>query len=400
MLSLSCHFLNKRFRASAVSLCTAVLLFSSAITMAAPKRCDRSAMFAFSQAVYGSEFERAGTYISAIRSDKGPEMADFLQQVLNFTQAYETGKAAEQVTALEEVDAQISRLQLRLEKDSGLQLKLDAGNIMMNAARMHLLSRNVMRSAQLAKAAYRLLDEVLEVSPQQADAYLSVGLYLYFSANENNAWGWIKRLLALEGDKDKGREMIERAVMASPDFSFEAARSLMMDLNWDYPAICRYVAVFDSLDAPQLKTIEHRQRSIAAHFFCGQPAQGEDEIKEVSSALQSNDIKVNEVQSQWLFEAHLNALAMQGRAEELTEMLVAEAAENSERAMMIRFSLARALDVQGRREQAIVMYSRLANSSLAERYRNLAAAYRKLAYRPPARYPLAEKEALVFACSE
>ena len=360
--------------------------------------CQNGPVFAFSQAVYGSNFARAQTLIPVIKRERSVEMADFLQQVLIYTRAYEKGLPHDREAALSEIDALIEDISTRLKTDRSLHLRLDAGNIMMNAARLHLLSRNVMDSAQLAKAAYSLLNEIHEAYPQQSDAYLSLGLYQYYAANENNAWGWLKRLFALQGDKELGRELIERAVESSGDFAFEAARSLMMDLAWNYPDVCRYVELFDALDAPQVMTIEHRQRSIAARLFCGWPELAADEIAETNSLIGRGTLLASEMQNRWLFEAELQSMAMQGQSGVLKVLLAAEAKQDSETAMMIRFSLARALDVKGERTKAKRYYTQVAASSVDERYQRLATSYQQQAYRAPRAYVLQAEEMIRFAC--
>ncbi len=376
----------------------AVLLTAVSLSATAGSRCHNGPIFTFSQAVYASDFDQAQTLIPEIRRERSTDMADFLQQVLIYTRGYEMGLAQDKEQALSEIDALIERISGRLTTDRSLHLRLDAGNIMMNAARLHLLSRNVMRSARLAKSAYSLLDEILKDNPQQADAYLSVGLYQYFAANENNAWGWVKRLLALQGDKERGRGFIERAVESSSDFAFEAARTLMMDLAWDHPAVCRYVEIFDQHHEPELQTIEHRQRRVAARLFCGQPEQGAIELEEIASLVEQRVLLASDAQLQWLFEAGLQAMAMQGQSSVLREWLNAELEQDTETSMMIRFALARALDVNGERPEAKQYYAQVAASAVDERYRSLAVSYQQQAYRAPRPYVVREDDRIEFAC--
>jgi len=360
--------------------------------------CENGPIFDFSLAVYVSDFDRAQRLIPAIRSQRSGEMADFLQQVLIYTRGYEMDHPEDQEVALEAMDAQIESLQLQLRGHPSLQLRLDSGNIMMNSARMQLLSGNVMRSAQLARAANDILNDLLEDSPGLADAYLSLGLYQYFAANENNAWGWIKRLLSLEGDKQHGRELIERAVMASADFSFEALRSLMMDLSWDRPDICRYVVVYNQLTHTAIDTIEHRQRSIVARLFCGLPEQGADEILQLRLSLNKGEIAADETQRQWLFEAELQAMAMQGQSGALREILAVEQDRDEQRAMMVTFSLARALDVMGMRAEAKFYYTKVAESNVARRYQDLAQRYLQQPYRSPSAYHVQASQEIKLIC--
>lgn len=398
MLSLFCRLLNRHKRNLFAGALIVTLLTGASLSAVADSGCHNGPIFAFSQAVYASDFAQAQTLIPAIRRERNADMADFLQQVLIYTRGYEKGIAQDQEAALLEIDALIKHLSASLETDRSLRRRLDAGNIMMNAARIHLLSLNVMRSAQLAKAAYNLLNEILDENPQQSDAYLSLGLYQYFAANENNAWGWIKRLLDLQGDKESGRELIEQAVATSYDFAFEAARSLMMDMAWNHPDICRYIALFDQLDALELRTIEHRQRNIAARLFCGQAELANLELQQANSLIHQGTLPASENQRKWLFEAGLQSMAMQGQSGVLTQLLAEESKEDFETTMMIRFSLARALDVKGERARAKRYYAQVAASAVADRYQRLAVIYQQQAYRAPDTYVLPESDQIHFAC--
>ena len=400
MLSLSCRFLNSLKRYLIPGSIALTLLSGVSTEASAGGPCLNGPVFAFSQAVYGSDFVRAQTLIPVIQRERSAEMANFLQQVLIYTRAYEKGLPQEREAALSEIDALIEDLSTRVKTDRSLELRLDAGNIMMNAARLHLLSSNVMDSAQLAKAAYGRINEIHEANPQQSEVYLSLGLYQYFAANENNAWGWLKRLFALQGDKEHGRELIERAVELSGDFAFEAARSLMMDLAWNYPDVCRYVELFDPLDALEVETIEHRQRSIAARLFCGWPELAADELRKTQSLIDRGTLLASEAQNRWLFEAGLQSMAMQGQSEVLKALLGAETKQDSETAMIIRFSLARALDVKGKRSRAKQIYAQVAVSTVAARYQRLAVSYRQLAYRAPLPYVLKEEDRIEFVCKD
>lgn len=398
MLSSSCHLLNTLKRRLIAGFVATVLSMGLGLTVKADTRCHNGPIFAFSQAVYVSDFARAQKLIAEIRRERSTEMADFLQQVLIYTRGYEAGQAQDQEAALSEIDALIERLSGRLTSDSSLRSRLDAGNIMMNAARLHLLSRNVMDSAQLAKAAHVLLDEILDENPEQTEAYLSVGLYQYFAANENNAWGWVKRLLALQGDKERGRELIELAVKASDDFAFEAARSLMMDLAWNHPDVCRYVELFDQLDAPELETIEHRQRHIAARLFCGHPELADIELQETKTLIDQRALLASRAQLQWLLEAELQSMAMQGQSGVLRELLASESKDHAEKAMIIRFSLARALDVTGAHVRAKQYYAQVEASTVAGRYQRLAVSYQQQPYRAPRPTVLQENDRIQFVC--
>jgi len=201
-------------------------------------------------------------------------MAQFLQQVLVFKQAYETGNHAEQQLALNEIDKVITSLSAN--SAGGNQLYL--ANIMIHTARLQLAVGNVLRAAGLAKQGKQLLDESLEQNSHNADALLADGLYHYYTGSENEALGWIMRWWSLQGDKARGRQMIEKSVERSADHAFEAARSLLSDVAWNRQDTCRYLPLFDALDPLETQSITALQEQLALLLFCGQAERAPEKI--------------------------------------------------------------------------------------------------------------------------
>jgi len=389
---LSSNWLSRRFSVALLALLTT----GGSGQIYARTACEISPVATYSRALYASRYELAQASLKDIGIERGAELAAFLQQVLIYMRAYEAGDKDTQSTSLDRIDELVNEVTAQLSENSSLQLQLNAGNIMIHAARIQLLSGQILRSAKLAKAGNRILEAVLEIAPQQPDALLGLGLYQYFAANENNAWGWIKSLLSLQGDKARGRELIEQAAEQSLDYGFEAARSLVMDLNWDRPDICRYTRLFEQPQQFDIQTVEHRQRSIAARLFCGQPQRALQRLDNLENRIAVQDLSVDPTQRQWQFEARLQALAMLGELDALTVMLDAEA--DTRQRSLIEFSLARALDVTMQREQAQALYAKVAQDGRSDVYVRLAENYAQQAYRAPRAYQAGKQPDMRFAC--
>jgi len=396
MLNLFCP-LSSNWRSKRFSLALLVLLLTGMCgQIRAQTGCEISPVEAYSRALYASRYELAQSTLQDIANERGVELAGFLQQLLIYMRAYESGDKDTQKATLVRIDDLVDKLASQTSENFSLQVQLNAGNIMIHAARIQLLSGKILRSAKLAKAGNRILEAVLEVEPQHPDALLGLGLYQYFAANENNAWGWINSLLSLQGDKARGRELIEQAAERSVDYGFEAARSLIMDLNWDHPDICRYTRLFEQPEQFDIQTVEHRQRSIAAQLFCGQSERALQRLDKLASRIEANDLSVDAGQRQWQFEARLQALAMSGEIDILTARLDSEADAAQRR--LIEFSLARALDVMLQHQQAQTYYAGVAQSGGSDVYARLAQRYSEQAYRAPRAYRTGTRPEMHFAC--
>ncbi len=212
--------------------------------------CNTSPVFAFSRALYLEQYDAALQLLPRIKRERNPEIAQFLQQVLVFKRAYEQDMPEQQRAALVEIESLIASLSNMSPENSEGHHSLTLANIMIHTARLQLAVGNVLRAARLAKQGKHLLDKALEQTPDAVDALLSNGLYFYYTGSENETLGWIMRWWSLEGDRARGRELMERAVEESAGQAFEAARSLVSDVAWNRQDTCRYRPLLNMPDVP------------------------------------------------------------------------------------------------------------------------------------------------------
>ncbi len=379
MPSLFSAFYSRHLQTGLVSLCT-ILMINYSVRADQGAACNSSPVFAFSQALYWQDYPRATRLLSRVEHERGAVMAAFLLQVLNWKQGYDLQNNQRQIEALDGIDRLINQVEVSLQHTPLLEIELLAANIMLHSARINLVMGRVIRAARLAKRGNALITNVLRQNPNKADAWLAAGLYQYYTGDTQNGFTWVKRWFNLQGDKKRGRQLIERAMALSPAFAFEAARSLKMELDWNKQDVCRYPVLLPNTQFRSMQSLELIQLEITADLFCGRTQLANKRIQEAGSQLGSAQTETN----RWFEDARLYALAQAGEVETLTAMLNATQGPDAAQAQLkIQFSLAKALDVQGEHDQSQPVYQALLDSALEDAFKNLAKKYLAEPYRAP-----------------
>ena len=393
MPSLFSGFYSKRLQMSLVSL-SAMLAVNVSVHAEQGAVCNPSPVFAFSQALYWQQYQRANHLLQRLARVNGATMATFLAQVLKWKRGYDRQNVAHQIQALNQVDHQIAQLEATLQQTPSAELETMVGNIMLHAARMNLVMSRVFRAAKLAKRGNFLISNVLRHNPNAVDALLTAGLFQYYAGNAQNGFAWVKRWFDLQGDQKYGRQLIQRAMRQSPDFAFEAARSLKMELDWNKQDVCRYPVLIPATLTPQAQSIEAVQLEITTDLFCGRTQAADQLIQQIEPLLGSASPQIN----RWFIDARLYALAQAGEVEALSAMDRAmQGSDDVQARLRIQFSLAKALDVRGEHGQSQPIYLALLDSTLEDIYKKLANKYLAGPYRTPVKI---EPEIILVACSE
>lgn len=396
MLNLFCHFLISIFRLTIWTFWAVGLGFTTSSVSATD--CNSSPVFAFSRALYLEQYEKARAWLPVIERTRSPETAQFMQQVLIFKQAYDERNTIAQQAALDEIESLIGSMSRQPLPKNDSSNQLTSANIMIHAARMQLAVGHVLRATAMAKEGKRLLDEVLKQNPRNADALLANGLYYYYAGSEDEALGWLLDLLSLDGDMERGRNMIELAVERSPDHAFEAARSLVSDVAWNRQDTCRYLPLFEEQESPVTLSIAHRQQLIAIRLFCGQARNALNQLARLDELIARTGAALSKKQEGWLFEAQIHAMAALGDVEQLNIILAELSTQVQPRDWQVQFALARALDSSGAREPALNLYQKVLASAADSVYKKLARAYMQLPYQKPRLFDFESAGGMQFAC--
>ncbi len=399
MLNLFYHFYSNRYLNKARSAVVRVLFYSMVASPVYAADCNTSPVFAFSKALYLEQYTSASDLLSSIGRERSPEMAQFLQQVLHFKLAYEINHSTQQREALQTIDTLIDSFSDSRNEEEGQ--RLIRANILLHTARLQLAVGNVWRAVRLAQQGKGMLDEVLHQRPEDVDALLSNGLYYYYSALKNDALSGLLRWWPLDGDKARGRKMMEQAVEHSADFAFEAARSLVSDVAWNRQDTCRYMPLFYAERSPSTLSLSAAKPVISMALFCGQPDKALKQIAAVKRSADTTSSPFTPPGDRWLFEANLYSLAALGKRKQLEKLLATfDRDANPRRYWLTLFSLAKAANVRGEHEVSAGLYRKLVASDFDPSYTILARAYLQNPYKTPRHFEQKAGHRLSFSCDK
>ncbi|MEE9446793.1 MAG: hypothetical protein V3V09_02470, partial [Arenicellales bacterium] len=195
------------------ALTMALLLGTST---ASAQSCNPSPIYAFTQAVYFEQYIKAQGLLARVKKEHSFEMAQFLGQVLNWKQAYDADDSSAQNDAIDQVESHIKSLTAQLTQRQDIAFMSDAGNIMLHAARIHLVMGYVLRAAKRAKQGNEILLKVVDTEPQYPDAILSLGLYQFYTDVTQSNFNWVGGLFSFKGNAELGLEKVRLAIDASP----------------------------------------------------------------------------------------------------------------------------------------------------------------------------------------
>lgn len=355
------------YRNKLIWLATILTFHGSAVA------CQPSAVFSFTKALYTGQTSQAQQLLAKVRDDRGEQMALFLNQVLRWKQGFDQHDHFLQSDALSVIGQQLKALKKSYLHNKDIKTALMVGNISIHAARMNLVMGKLYTAAKLAKLSHEMISKVFKDEPNNVDALLASGLYQIYAGQRNQS-DFIKKWFVFDGDKIRGRTLIEKALQASPDYSYEAARTLLTELGGSRQQACNY---------PNLINADSEGYSFTAYqlfinqmLYCGRAQQS---IQAIDLAiLQANQ----KTQKEWLFAAKLHALAQLGAVDEIKLIREKLLETKIQQLSKVQFALAKSLDVNHQSINAKALYTQVLNSNLDKNYKRLAASYIKTPYTP------------------
>jgi hypothetical protein len=378
-----------------------VLLWAILTGLALPVsavNCFRSPVYVFSQALYLEQYKVARDQLEIIERERTPDLALFLSQVLKFKQAYDADDPSAQRVALDAIDHLLETRFIDSGKIKPLESRVLTANMVIHAARLNLAAERLLRAIGLAKQGRQQLD-ILALDKTASGVLLANGLYDYYTSNDEQRLARTLLGFADSGDRERGKKFIESAVEQSPDYAFEAARSLMADVNWNRFDTCRYIPLFDQPKGLDSLSMGHRQQGIAANLFCGYLYQAQREIERIEAFTASEKITLSTTQDDWLFSARLYGLAASADLAALKRILASLSQDEQHRIEQTQFALAKAWNAAGDHVSAAVLYRQTLESELDESYLILARAYLKNPYQTPRPFDRSRMVRLKFACA-
>lgn len=137
-------------------------------------------------------------------------------------------------------------------------------------ARMYRAGLNVTRDKQTSAyndtyESQQVVKALMVEYPDFADPLLVSGMMELFLSNiPEDKKQRAKSLLQLEGNRQKGLDLLERAIVSSPLTAPEAARVILMESGLEAPEICRYRSLASTLknDYPANQLLELTDRIV------------------------------------------------------------------------------------------------------------------------------------------
>ena len=216
---------------------------------------------------------------------------------------------------------------------------------------------------------------------QRAAAALATGLFYVYSNFIPDEFGWVKSMVKSEGSIDQGRQLIEFSIRHSPQFSPEAARALFMEVPWTTPLHCRYLNLAEQMAQYYPNNTDFSIVLQGSYLRCGYPELALYENERIQSLSVESMYQglTGEPYAELMTLGKVRALAQIGRARGIEEYL-----ENTSSNPLYTYAMANALDVSGKRNQALQHYKSLGDDPDTAPYiRKNARARLTTPYHPP-----------------
>ncbi len=246
-------------------------------------------------------------------------------------------------------------------------------------ARALMENEQYISGVQLGLEAIRHLSKFLQnadqATPGVNDAGFLMGLFEVYTHDLSNQRHWLVGKSGYHGDRSRGIELIEQSIIGPSVFANEASRTLLSEISWQMPTVCRYQSMIDQTGKYLMKNNDLAVLRQGLLLKCGYP---ELALQANLDSMQQDSPAVNRRQ---LTKAAFRIHADLGRHEALlatrTEPVLKPFQE---------FAIANAMDVSGLRDQAIVRYRGLVDgNNNPENIRTAAKVRMKFPYTAPER---------------
>ncbi len=198
------------------------------------------------------------------------------------------------------------------------------------------------------------LDRAPASAPGHADAGLLAGLYEVYTHDLQSRFHWLIGTIDYRGDRERGIRLLEAAVTSRGAWSSEALRALLGEVSWRLPDFCRYREIAESEARRLPRNRDLAVLSVGLLMRCGYPLRAGALVNWYVDNDASPEIRAP------LMRAELRIRANTGDVAWLEQNAPTEANPHH------LLALANALDVAGRREEALATYARLLDLQGAE----------------------------------
>ena len=275
-------------------------------------------------------------------------------------------------TALKDLQNAVVDLEKRYKAESDSDHQLSWGLAAGYTARLLLNNGDMIAGYNLGYPAVIALQNYLQQASNhkngKAAASLIVGLYYIYSNSLSDQYSWTKQFIKPLGNANTGISLIEYSVTHSQHFAPEALRTLLTDIPWSTPGICKYRGLSRQAISLYPSSPDFSIAYQGIQLRCGFPELALEENRRfVSSHSDSGLSGFKKENYQRIFDlGHIRALAETGNSETLTKLTSTEIKKDSDNLKWhIKYGLANAFDIKMKRGDALEHYTDLAENKNA-----------------------------------
>ncbi|MGB5706314.1 MAG: hypothetical protein WBM41_05750 [Arenicellales bacterium] len=209
-----------------------------------------------------------------------------------------------------------------------------------------------------------------------ADTELLLGLFEVYTHDLLNTNKWLKGRMSHRGNREKGIDLIENAVIGDSIFAVEAMRALLAEVSWRTPEFCKYTEAIDYIGSEFPRNHDFAVLRQGLLLKCGRL----EMARSANQAYVEQSAKDNILEDQ-IEKARFRILADSGDYQTLMTL-----STNDNLDPYRQLAVANALDVADQRQQAYELYRSLYRSEVnPAAVKNVAKVRLRFPYRSPPR---------------
>lgn len=209
------------------------VFFITILTFTSAHALDITQQSAIQNLIYGGSYGSAKTKIeAAIQADSSDPVPQMLMGMYyQWYQLNHNKGNALNGTILGCFEKAKGLAEAAVAKDpTNIANKVILGNVMMYLAKTQVDMGHKMQAGNTLKKAKEIMEGVVAVDPNNADAYFAMGMFNYFAANVPSGLKWLAALMGLKGNKNLGLQQIQRAASV-PNLTQVDAKFILVYIN-------------------------------------------------------------------------------------------------------------------------------------------------------------------------
>jgi len=293
--------------------------------------------------------------------------------------------------ALDSLQKNIHESQKRLKgAPNNSKLILSSGMSQMLVARIYAGRKQWIAAYKNGKQARLNLQKLSRNNPHEKDALLGLGLFKFYTGSVPPGLRWLTKLMRFTGNKEKGVELIHKAIKESPIFAPEAGRAVVNEIIYSRSDnLCQYLDLSRHLrqrypNNPQLSFAYQK-----VFNNCGYAQQAyNDNLRSLKQFAKYPSV-VKRLKLQKLYiQSNL------GKVKEINDFKGKSLKESYHQ----NIALGMVYDIKGERKKAITSYSKAKNIAANKKGLNKTIKFLKTPYKKPSPQPTSKNYPIAAGC--